>query len=102
MLSVCRLKIHGTTGWEPAFHSFANAELTEDGIENLFDIHCADDFTQPSEGVVEIECQIFTGKAAAHCLSRALTCLKCAPQTIAMARVNRRRALGAQVLAVES
>src|SRR5712692_5630798 len=78
--------------------SFANAKLTEDRIQNLFDIDHPDHFTDCAQSVSEIDRDVFRREPIAHGVPGPIARLKGTAQAIAMARVDRDCAFRPQVL----
>ena len=77
--------------------SFADAELAEDGSEHVLCIDCSNHFADRVDRGVEIDREIFRRCSFGRICARALERFLRAPQTIAMPRVDRDRALRAQI-----
>src|ERR1700737_1985605 len=78
--------------------SFADAELAEDGIENLFDADRAEHFAKGMQRVLKIDSDIFRRQTIAHCGNGAIARFQRAPQTIAMTSIDRDGAFRSEIL----
>ncbi len=78
--------------------SFADAKLSKDRIENLFDVDGADYLSNRSQCFVKIDCDIFWRQHLAQRCSRAIARFQRPPETIAMSCIDRECALRPQIL----
>jgi hypothetical protein len=52
--------------------SLADAKLTENGVENLFHIHDANDFTDCAQRLIKVNRNVLTGQSVAQRHARAI------------------------------
>src|SRR5207247_1256813 len=78
--------------------SFTNTKLAEDGIENLLHIYDANNFTNRSQRLIEINGDVFRRQSIAQDSLRAIARFQSATKAIAMTRIDCDRVFRPQVL----
>src|SRR5947209_14872239 len=83
-------------GWHA--YSLADTKLAEHGVENLFHVDYANDFTESAQGLIQVNRNVLRRQCFAHGHACAIAEFQRPAQAIAMASIDRDCAFWSEIL----